>query len=139
MLDVSFGELIVIGAVALIVVGPEKLPKVARTAGALLGRAQRFISTVKADLDKEFQLAELAKVEAEIRAEASALSQTIHQPLEEAAQALSEPQPLEEAIQADQQAAQALAAKTVEIPPGPQGDLFAPPAPPLSGSRPDRR
>ncbi|AMC36393.1 Sec-independent protein translocase protein TatB [Janthinobacterium sp. B9-8] len=138
MLDVSFGELIVIGAVTLIVVGPEKLPKVARTAGALLGRAQRFISTVKADLDKEFQLAELAKVEAEIRAEASALSQTIHQPLEEAAQALSDPPP-EEAIQTDQQAAQALAAKTVEIPPGPQGDLFAPPAPPLSGSRPDRR
>ncbi|MEJ2791998.1 Sec-independent protein translocase protein TatB [Iodobacter sp. LRB] len=124
MFDVSFGELITISAVALIVIGPEKLPKVARTAGALLGRVQRFISTVKSDLDKEFQLAELAKVEAEIRAEASALSQTIHQPLEEAAQALSEPAPIQE----------------IELAPaGPQGDLFAPPAAPPSGSRPDRR
>ncbi|STR44907.1 Sec-independent protein translocase protein TatB [Iodobacter fluviatilis] len=124
MFDVSFGELITISAVALIVIGPEKLPKVARTAGALLGRVQRFISTVKSDLDKEFQLAELAKVEAEIRAEASALSQTIHQPLEEAAQALSEPAPIQEIEHA---------------PAGPQGDLFAPPAAPPSGSRPDRR
>lgn len=125
MFDVSFGELIIISAVALVVIGPEKLPKVARTAGALLGRAQRFVATVKSDLDKEFQLAELAKVEAEIRAEATALGQTIHQPLEEAAQALSNPLPIEKAIET--------------IPPGPQGDLFAPPAPPPSGSRPDRR
>lgn len=122
MFDVSFGELITISAVALIVIGPEKLPKVARTAGALLGRAQRFVSTVKADLDKEFQLAELAKVEAEIRAEATALGQTIHQPLEEAMQAIAEP--------------------VAEIPallsPGPQGDLYSPPAP-TPESRPDRR
>ncbi|MBY0445070.1 MAG: Sec-independent protein translocase protein TatB [Burkholderiales bacterium] len=123
MFDVSFGELMIISAVALVVVGPEKLPKVARMAGSLLGRAQRFVSTVKSDLDKEFQLAELAKVEAEIRAEALTLSQTIHQPLEEAAAALSEP--------AENQ--------PVELPPGPQGDLFAPPAPTPPGSRPDRR
>ncbi|AZN37266.1 Sec-independent protein translocase protein TatB [Iodobacter ciconiae] len=121
MFDVSFGELIIISAVALIVIGPEKLPKVARTAGALLGRAQRFISTVKSDLDKEFQLAELAKVEAEIRAEASALSQTIHQPLEEAAQALSEPAPIRE----------------IEVAPAPRDDTL--PAAPPSDSRPDRR
>ncbi|MDW5415403.1 Sec-independent protein translocase protein TatB [Iodobacter sp. CM08] len=124
MFDVSFGELIIISAVALVVIGPEKLPKVARTAGALLGRAQRFISTVKSDLDKEFQLAELAKVEAEIRAEANQLSQTIHQPLEEAKAALSEP--------IEQPAVD-------EIPVGPQGDLFAPPAAAHAESRPDRR
>lgn len=122
MFDVSFGELITISAVALIVIGPEKLPKVARTAGALLGRAQRFVSTVKADLDKEFQLAELAKVEAEIRAEAMTLGQTIHQPLEEAVQAIAAP----------------VAEIPALIAPGPQGDLFSPPAPPPE-SRPDRR
>jgi sec-independent protein translocase protein TatB len=125
--DVSFGELIIISAVALVVIGPEKLPKVARTAGALLGRAQRFISTVKSDLDKEFQLAELAKVEAEIRAEAGHLSQTIHQPLEEAKAALTEPTEPKEQPAAD------------EIPAGPQGDLFAPPAAAHAESRPDRR
>jgi sec-independent protein translocase protein TatB len=120
--DVSFGELIIISAVALVVIGPEKLPKVARTAGALLGRAQRFISTVKSDLDKEFQLAELAKVEAEIRAEASQLSQTIHQPLEEAKAALSEP-----------------LAPVTAVEDGPQGDLFAQPAATDTQSRSDRR
>jgi sec-independent protein translocase protein TatB len=125
--DVSFGELIIVSAVALVVIGPEKLPKVARTAGALLGRAQRFISTVKSDLDKEFQLAELAKVEAEIRAEAGYLSQTIHQPLEEAKAALSEPTEPKEQPTMD------------EIPAGPQGDLFAPPVTPHAESRPDRR
>ncbi len=138
MFDVSFGELIIISAVALVVIGPEKLPKVARMAGSLLGRAQRFVSTVKSDLDKEFQLAELAKVEAEIRAEATALSQTIHQPLEEAAAALSGYQPLEETAQALSNPVHL--EKAIEtIPSGPQGDLFAPPAPPPSGSRPDRR
>ena len=79
MFDIGFGELIVIGAVALVVLGPERLPTVARTIGALVGRAQRFVASVKADLDQELHQTELAKIEAELRAEGQALHNTIHQ------------------------------------------------------------
>ena len=61
MFDIGFTELMVIGVVALIVIGPERLPKVARTAGHLYGRMQRYVSTVKADISNEIQLDELRK------------------------------------------------------------------------------
>ena len=61
MFDVGISELLVIGVVALIVIGPERLPKVARTVGLLLGRMQRYVATVKADLSQELQLDELRK------------------------------------------------------------------------------
>lgn len=66
MFDVSFSELMVIGAVALIVIGPERLPKVARTAGILLGRLQRYVSDVKADISREMQLDELKKMQQQV-------------------------------------------------------------------------
>lgn len=62
MFDVSFSELMVIAVVALIVIGPERLPRVARTAGHVLGRLQRYVSTVKADINREMQLDELKKL-----------------------------------------------------------------------------
>lgn len=61
MFDIGFSELIVIGVVALIVIGPERLPKVARTAGHLYGRMQRYVTTVKADISREIQLDEIRK------------------------------------------------------------------------------
>ncbi len=61
MFDIGFTELLVIGVVALLVVGPERLPKVARTAGHLLGRFQRYVSSVKSDISREVQLEELRK------------------------------------------------------------------------------
>jgi len=61
MFDIGFSELIVIGVVALIVIGPERLPKVARMAGHLLGRFQRYAASVKADISREMQLDELRK------------------------------------------------------------------------------
>lgn len=61
MFDIGFTELVVIGIVALIVIGPERLPKVARTAGHLYGRMQRYVSTVKADISQEIQLDELRR------------------------------------------------------------------------------
>jgi sec-independent protein translocase protein TatB len=67
MFDIGFSELIVIGVIALIVVGPERLPKVARTAGLLLGRLQRYVSDFKADIGREIQLEELKKLQAEVR------------------------------------------------------------------------
>lgn len=66
MFDIAFSELIVIGIVALIVIGPDKLPKIARTAGHLLGRAQRYVSDIKSDIDRELQLQDLKKLQDEI-------------------------------------------------------------------------
>ena len=63
MFDVSLTELMVIGVVALIVIGPERLPKVARTAGILLGRLQRYVSDVKSDISREMQLDEMKKMQ----------------------------------------------------------------------------
>ena len=61
MFDISFSEVLVIAAVALIVIGPERLPKVARTLGHLLGRAQRYVKDVKSDIQREMELEELRK------------------------------------------------------------------------------
>lgn len=61
MFDIGFTELIVIGVVALIVIGPERLPKVARTAGHLYGRMQRYVSAVKSDISHEIQLDEMRR------------------------------------------------------------------------------
>lgn len=63
MFDLGFSELIVIAVVLLVVVGPERLPGVARTAGHLLGRMQRYVSDVKADIQREMQLDELKKLQ----------------------------------------------------------------------------
>jgi sec-independent protein translocase protein TatB len=62
MFDIGFSELLVIGVVALIVIGPEKLPRVARTVGVLAGRLQRYVSDVKADINREIELEELRKM-----------------------------------------------------------------------------
>jgi len=62
MFDIGFTELLIIGIVALIVIGPERLPKVARTAGHLYGRMQRYVSSVKSDISHEIQLDEMRRV-----------------------------------------------------------------------------
>lgn len=66
MFDISFTELLVIGVIALVVIGPERLPKVARTVGHLLGRAQRYVSDVKGDIQREVELDELKKMKEEM-------------------------------------------------------------------------
>lgn len=63
MFDFSLGELAVISAVALVVLGPERLPKVARTVGEWAGKAQRYVSQVKADINREMELADLKKLQ----------------------------------------------------------------------------
>jgi sec-independent protein translocase protein TatB len=62
MFDIGFTELLVIGVVALIVIGPEKLPRMARTVGHLAGRLQRYVADVKADINREIELDELRKM-----------------------------------------------------------------------------
>ena len=62
MIDFGFDKIALIGAVALIVIGPEKLPRVARTVGTLLGKAQRYVSDVKAEVNRSMELDELKKM-----------------------------------------------------------------------------
>ena len=67
MFDVSFSELFVIAVVALLVIGPEKLPKVARTVGAFMGRMQRYVAQVKEEVSREVRFEELQKLQQEIK------------------------------------------------------------------------
>ena len=67
MFDFSFGELAVIGTVALVVLGPERLPRVARTVGEWAGKAQRYVAQVKSDINREVELADLKKLQDEAR------------------------------------------------------------------------
>ena len=70
MFDIGFSELVVIGVVALVVIGPERLPKVARTLGVLFGRMQRYVTQVKSDISREMEMAELGKVKTEFESAA---------------------------------------------------------------------
>ena len=67
MFDVSFSELLVIAVVALLVIGPEKLPKVARTVGNFTGRMQRYLAQIKEEVNREVRFEELQKLQQEIK------------------------------------------------------------------------
>ncbi len=79
MLGIEFPELVVIAVVALIVIGPESLPKVARTMGHLWGRAQRYISGVKADISRDMALEEFRKLQEDARQSVANLDASMHQ------------------------------------------------------------
>src|SRR5512136_2984985 len=84
MLDIGFGELMVIGVVALVVLGPERLPRVARTAGHLLGRFQRYVSEVKADINREIELADLKKLQTSVEDAARSIETSVKTGVDEA-------------------------------------------------------
>ncbi|MEW8471013.1 MAG: Sec-independent protein translocase protein TatB [Candidatus Thiodiazotropha sp.] len=86
MFDVGFWELTIIALVALIVIGPERLPKVSRTAGLWLGRGRRFIANVKADIDREIKAEELK----EIIEKQATLANPVHEIVEETRSDLNE-------------------------------------------------
>ena len=77
MFDIGFSELIVIGLVALVVIGPERLPRVARTVGHLLGRLQRYVSDVKSDIQREMQLEDLKKLQQQVAESARELESSM--------------------------------------------------------------
>ena len=78
MFDVGFSEMVVIAVVALVVIGPERLPKVAKTLGHLVGRMQRYVNDVKADINREMELEELRKLKDEFQRSAPSVEQSIH-------------------------------------------------------------
>ena len=77
MFDLDISKLALIGAVALVVIGPEKLPRVARTVGTLLGKAQRYISDVKAEVNRSMELDELKRMKETVEDAAKEVHQTI--------------------------------------------------------------
>ena len=89
MFDIGFSELLVIGVVALIVIGPEKLPRVARTIGHLAGRLQRYVADVKADITREVELDELRKMRDSMQKAASEMQSSVDSELNKAADDLN--------------------------------------------------
>ena len=77
MFDFGFSEMLVIGTIALVVLGPERLPAVARTAGEWIGKAQRFVAQVKSDIDRETELSELKRIQEEAKALADDVKSTV--------------------------------------------------------------
>ena len=85
MIDFGFDKIALIGAVALIVIGPEKLPRVARTVGTLLGKAQRYVADVKAEVNRSIELEELKKMKTEFEDAAKNVEQTVSAGMQETA------------------------------------------------------
>ena len=83
MFDIGFSELLVILVVALIVIGPERLPKVARTLGHLFGRMQRYVNDVKADITREMELEELRKLQSTVEDAARSIQGSVNQEISE--------------------------------------------------------
>ena len=77
MIDFGFDKIALIGAVALIVIGPQKLPRVARTVGHLIGKAQRYVADVKAEVNRSIELEELKKMKTEFEDAARNVEQTV--------------------------------------------------------------
>lgn len=85
MFDIAFSELVVICVVALIVIGPERLPKLARTVGALTGRVQKYVTQIKEEVNREARFAELQKLQEEIQTAATVKQVAIRSELDEVA------------------------------------------------------
>ena len=122
MFDVGFSEMVVIAVVALIVIGPERLPKVARTLGHLFGRMQRYVNDVKSDISREMELDELRKLQASVQDAARSIEQSVHKEVSATETQLN-------SIAAS--AADAVAPPAAAAAPNPP--VAAPAAPPASG------
>lgn len=90
MIDFGFDKLALIGAVALIVIGPEKLPKVARTVGHLVGKAQRYVADVKAEVNRSIELDELKKMKTQFEDAARNVEQSVNQELHDTSRDLEQ-------------------------------------------------
>ena len=107
MIDFGFDKIALIGAVALIVIGPEKLPRVARTVGHMLGKAQRYVADVKAEVSRSIELDELKKMKSEFEGAARDVEQTVNREMSAASSELRNswdnglPPALDSAVSAD--------------------------------------
>jgi sec-independent protein translocase protein TatB len=114
MFDFSISELMVVMVVALVVIGPERLPKVARTMGHLWGRAQRYINGVKADIERDMAVEEFRQLQQKVQAEAGELEQSMKQVVQSADQQVQE---INEAVEQLSSSDQATPREPAESPP----------------------
>jgi sec-independent protein translocase protein TatB len=126
MFDVGFSEMLVIGIVALVVIGPERLPKVARTLGVLFGRLQRYVTQVKSDINREIEAAELGKVKTEFETAARSFQTDLQS---KAGEVESEMRSAQQSIEREL-SQKAQASPAAGEPAATPGD-FAPPSPQL--------
>src|SRR4051812_26314118 len=84
MFDIGFSEMMVLAVIALVVIGPEKLPRMARTIGHLAGRLQRYVSDVKADINREIELDELRKMRDSMQQAASSFESWVQSEINKA-------------------------------------------------------
>lgn len=89
MIDIAFSKLAIIGVAALVFIGPEKLPKVARMAGTLFGRAQRYINDVKSEVSREMELDELRKMHQDVQSAANDVQRSISEGVSQAESSLN--------------------------------------------------
>ena len=89
MIDFGFDKIALIGAVALIVIGPEKLPRVARTVGHFVGKAQRYVAEVKAEVNRSIELEELKKMKTSFEDAARNVEQTVSSELHQTSSELN--------------------------------------------------
>ncbi|MFN6961060.1 MAG: Sec-independent protein translocase protein TatB [Rhodocyclaceae bacterium] len=135
MFDIAFSELMVIALVGLIVIGPERLPRVARTLGHLLGRLQRYVSDVKSDISREMQLEELKRLQAQVEEQARNLERQVNDQLKTVENELNQSildaaakNTVDESVEAAKPFTPPL---TAEAPPSAAADVATPPAPPV--------
>ena len=127
MFDIGFSEIVVIAVVALIVIGPERLPKAARTLGHLFGRLQRYVNDVKQDISREMELDELRKLQQQVQSAASDIQTSVSsaaRDFEQSAQSIGDD--LNRA--ADQPVASASSLSPLQEPPAVTSDVAEPDA-----------
>ena len=123
MFDIAFSEVAVIAVVALVVIGPERLPKVARTLGHMFGRLQRYVSDVKADINREIELDELRKLKNEVQTAAQDIERSVSQAASEVEGGVRSVEAQLNAVEAE---AGAPAAQAATDPPAATGNAVAP-------------
>lgn len=115
MFDIGFTELMMIALVGLVVIGPERLPKVARTAGHLLGRLQRYVSDVKSDINREMHLEDLKKLQTQVTEQARDMERQVNDQLQSVETSLNQ----SILASADHKADESLEAAKPFVPPNP--------------------
>lgn len=102
MFNIAFPEFIVIGVIALIVIGPDKLPKLAQTAGVLMGRMQRYMSSIKSDIDNELKNQDLQKLHDELKQHNSGLNDELRRGMQPVENVIRRPPQSDQTDQTDQ-------------------------------------
>jgi sec-independent protein translocase protein TatB len=123
MFDISFSELMVIAVVALIVIGPQRLPAVARTLGHLFGRMQRYVNDVKADISREMELEELKKLQSSMEDAARSMRDSVTSTVESVNKEVAETESELNKLASAAESAPEAPSQPPAAPASPQGEL----------------